>query len=294
MSVEDAIDAGLVFAGTPDDVFDQLKAFYDHVGGFGHLLMMGQGGYISHEDTVDNLTPVLEGGAAAAGGIGVSRGSSSRILCKLCNGGIRFRNTLATTEAVSMMRERQLRSESRTWRWIMAEWTREQIARLPNDQIETLCENAARLGRQEIIVLCDEELSRRKPIRAKDMVSVRDDRRDQYVSEFHFVCPSELGITRNQDGTIWTGTWVVAEEHAERAVRYGAFVSLHPSRAEPSYLQGRVKAWRKSPRQRHYSGLQRTQVEEGIDFLFEPSNSPLPWKGDATGEKGYAWASLAK
>ena len=56
MSVEDAIDAGLSFAGTPDDVFDQLRAFYDHVGGFGHLLMMGQGGYISHDDTVANLT----------------------------------------------------------------------------------------------------------------------------------------------------------------------------------------------------------------------------------------------
>jgi alkanesulfonate monooxygenase SsuD/methylene tetrahydromethanopterin reductase-like flavin-dependent oxidoreductase (luciferase family) len=56
VSVEDAIGAGLVFAGTPDDVWDQLKAFYDHVGGFGHLLMMGQGGHISHEDTVDNLT----------------------------------------------------------------------------------------------------------------------------------------------------------------------------------------------------------------------------------------------
>ncbi|HYM74271.1 MAG TPA: polysaccharide biosynthesis protein, partial [Stellaceae bacterium] len=28
-------------AGTPDDVWQQLKQFYDHVGGFGHLLMMG-------------------------------------------------------------------------------------------------------------------------------------------------------------------------------------------------------------------------------------------------------------
>ena len=46
MTVEDAIDAGLGFAGTPDDVFDQLRAFYDHVGGFGHLLMMGQGGLL--------------------------------------------------------------------------------------------------------------------------------------------------------------------------------------------------------------------------------------------------------
>ena len=56
MSVEDAIDAGLVFAGTPDDVFAQIKAFHAHVGGFSHLLMMGQGGLISHEDTVANLT----------------------------------------------------------------------------------------------------------------------------------------------------------------------------------------------------------------------------------------------
>jgi alkanesulfonate monooxygenase SsuD/methylene tetrahydromethanopterin reductase-like flavin-dependent oxidoreductase (luciferase family) len=56
LSVEDAIEAGLVFAGTPDDVWHQLKDFYDHVGGFGHLLMMGQGGLISHDDTVANLT----------------------------------------------------------------------------------------------------------------------------------------------------------------------------------------------------------------------------------------------
>jgi alkanesulfonate monooxygenase SsuD/methylene tetrahydromethanopterin reductase-like flavin-dependent oxidoreductase (luciferase family) len=56
MTVEDAIDAGLVFAGTPDDVYGQIKDFYGHVGGFGHLLMMGQGGHISHEDTVANLT----------------------------------------------------------------------------------------------------------------------------------------------------------------------------------------------------------------------------------------------
>jgi alkanesulfonate monooxygenase SsuD/methylene tetrahydromethanopterin reductase-like flavin-dependent oxidoreductase (luciferase family) len=56
MTVDDAIDAGLSFAGTPDDVFDQLRAFYEHVGGFGHLLMMGQGGLLSHEETVANLT----------------------------------------------------------------------------------------------------------------------------------------------------------------------------------------------------------------------------------------------
>ena len=56
LGVEDAIEAGLVFAGTPDDVFEQTRDFYNHVGGFGHLLMMGQGGLISHDDTVANLT----------------------------------------------------------------------------------------------------------------------------------------------------------------------------------------------------------------------------------------------
>ena len=79
-------------------------------------------------------------------------------------------------------------------------------------------------------------------------------RNDQYVSEFHFICPSELAVTRNQDGTIWTGTWVVAEEHAERSAKYGSLVSLHSSKAEPSYLQGTVVAWRKSARKQRYSG----------------------------------------
>ena len=55
-SVDEYINAGIAFAGTPDTVYAQIKEFYDHVGGIGHLLMMGQGGHISHEDTVDNLT----------------------------------------------------------------------------------------------------------------------------------------------------------------------------------------------------------------------------------------------
>src|SRR5262249_24562745 len=56
MSVDEAIDAGLSFARTPDDVFAQLRGFYNHVVGCGHLLMMGQGGLLSHEETVANLT----------------------------------------------------------------------------------------------------------------------------------------------------------------------------------------------------------------------------------------------
>ncbi len=44
-----------MFAGTPDQVHAQIKRFYEHVGGFGHLLMIGQSGFLSHEDTVKGI-----------------------------------------------------------------------------------------------------------------------------------------------------------------------------------------------------------------------------------------------
>lgn len=55
-TIEQYIDAGLMFVGTPDDVFGQISRFYADVGGFGNLLMMGQAGTLGHEETVENLT----------------------------------------------------------------------------------------------------------------------------------------------------------------------------------------------------------------------------------------------
>jgi alkanesulfonate monooxygenase SsuD/methylene tetrahydromethanopterin reductase-like flavin-dependent oxidoreductase (luciferase family) len=55
-TIEQYMDAGLMFVGTPDDVFDQLRRFYVDVGGFGNLLMMGQAGSLDRADTADNLT----------------------------------------------------------------------------------------------------------------------------------------------------------------------------------------------------------------------------------------------
>ncbi len=55
-SVDDLIDAGVLFCGTPDEVYQQIIAFCDHCGGMGNLLMMGQAGFLTHEQTVDNLT----------------------------------------------------------------------------------------------------------------------------------------------------------------------------------------------------------------------------------------------
>ncbi len=40
-SVDAAIYSGFIFAGTPDQVYEQIKRHYEYVGGYGHLLIMG-------------------------------------------------------------------------------------------------------------------------------------------------------------------------------------------------------------------------------------------------------------
>lgn len=55
-SVQDLIDAGVLFCGTPDEVYNQIVDFVEHCGGMGNLLMMGHAGAMTHEDTVDHLT----------------------------------------------------------------------------------------------------------------------------------------------------------------------------------------------------------------------------------------------
>jgi alkanesulfonate monooxygenase SsuD/methylene tetrahydromethanopterin reductase-like flavin-dependent oxidoreductase (luciferase family) len=55
-SVQDLIDAGILFCGTPDQVYQQITDFSVSCGGMGNLLSMGHAGFMSHEDTVENLT----------------------------------------------------------------------------------------------------------------------------------------------------------------------------------------------------------------------------------------------
>jgi alkanesulfonate monooxygenase SsuD/methylene tetrahydromethanopterin reductase-like flavin-dependent oxidoreductase (luciferase family) len=54
-SVDGAIKAGFMMAGTPDQVYRQFKRHYDYVGGYGHLLIMGQAGHLDHDDTVAGI-----------------------------------------------------------------------------------------------------------------------------------------------------------------------------------------------------------------------------------------------
>lgn len=43
-----------MFAGTPDQVFEQIKSFYEDVGGFGHLLVQ-MGGSMTHPETMESI-----------------------------------------------------------------------------------------------------------------------------------------------------------------------------------------------------------------------------------------------
>jgi alkanesulfonate monooxygenase SsuD/methylene tetrahydromethanopterin reductase-like flavin-dependent oxidoreductase (luciferase family) len=51
-TVENAIKGGLMMAGTPDQVVKQIRKVFDYVGGFGHILLMGQAGFLDHNETV--------------------------------------------------------------------------------------------------------------------------------------------------------------------------------------------------------------------------------------------------
>jgi hypothetical protein len=59
-SIDDLIAAGILFCGTPDEVCEQIVDFCQYCGGMGNLLMMGHAGFLSHEQTVDNLTVFAE------------------------------------------------------------------------------------------------------------------------------------------------------------------------------------------------------------------------------------------
>lgn len=54
-SIPDLVDANVVFAGTPDQVYRQFCEFNDHVGGVGTFVTMLHGGELSHGDAMDNI-----------------------------------------------------------------------------------------------------------------------------------------------------------------------------------------------------------------------------------------------
>ena len=52
---EKAKAQGILFAGTADSVYKQIMDFYNFVGGFGHLVMIGRSGFMTHEETEKSI-----------------------------------------------------------------------------------------------------------------------------------------------------------------------------------------------------------------------------------------------
>ena len=51
ISAEEAMAMGILFVGNPDSVYRQIMEFYDKVGGFGHLSMIGRSGFMTHAES---------------------------------------------------------------------------------------------------------------------------------------------------------------------------------------------------------------------------------------------------
>ena len=50
IAAEQAMERGILFAGSPDTVYEQIMSFYKAVGGFDHLIMVGRSGFLTHAE----------------------------------------------------------------------------------------------------------------------------------------------------------------------------------------------------------------------------------------------------
>jgi alkanesulfonate monooxygenase SsuD/methylene tetrahydromethanopterin reductase-like flavin-dependent oxidoreductase (luciferase family) len=55
LTPQQAMDRGILFAGSPETVYQQIMDFYNTVGGFGHLVMVGRSGFMTHAETENSI-----------------------------------------------------------------------------------------------------------------------------------------------------------------------------------------------------------------------------------------------
>ena len=55
ITAEQAMAQGILFVGNPDSVYRQVMDFYDRVGGFGHLSLVGRSGYMTHAESEKSI-----------------------------------------------------------------------------------------------------------------------------------------------------------------------------------------------------------------------------------------------
>jgi hypothetical protein len=166
-------------------------------------------------------------------------------------------------------------------------WTPERLKALARNQLEQLRDNAKRLSNPELLATCEAELaSRATPIRTPRIPSSRTSETDVVIG-YHFVCQADRGVEVNDDGTFWSGSWVVSEQNVQNSLKYGAYLALHSSKAELPYRQGNIIDYRKTSRS------MISKNEDGIEFKVQAGSAPYEWIGSGAGEKGYKWRKLS-
>ena len=148
----------------------------------------------------------------------------------------------------------------------------DRLLQMSDSQLRQIIENAQKRGRSDVASTCEEILDQRHPPKMQA---------NQIITEFHFVCRKGMNLSPFEGGFFRSGQWVVAEEHCERAKKYGSIVALHVDKSQSSYFQGLIVDYRRVFNDR----TQRWRVE----FILQPTADSLPWYGDGSGERGYRY-----
>jgi len=169
--------------------------------------------------------------------------------------------------------------------------TPEQISKWSIEEVKRVRDRALKIGAQNIVDLCEHSIAERAAVKKPARPTDPGKRNRQNATELHFVCkPKDKGVTFNNNGTAWSGTWVVARDQAEYITKINGVVCLHLARAEQSYLQGVALDWQPAEREKTYAEDGReVKTKYGVKFLLKLIDTPMTWKGNATGEKGYGY-----
>ena len=173
-------------------------------------------------------------------------------------------------------------------------WTPEKLRLQNRKSLETILKNAVRLGANDLIELCNNELKARGPQKEKRAPRTQAQHSEiDVVTGYHFVCQGDRGVTQIGDDRFWSGSWVVAESNVRNSLKYGAYLALHEAKSDASYRQGQILDHRRSARDMLLQTEEGNRTEEGIEFLVQGTSEPYAWVGAGAGEKGYLWTKVA-
>ena len=162
-------------------------------------------------------------------------------------------------------------------------YTSEKLKALNSKELSQLRQNALTRTVMELVFLCDAEILERTSKNPAQAISKESQKLEGFVTEYHFVCHSNEGVKCNSDGTFFSRSWAVSEQILKRSIKHGTRLYLHSARAEPSYRQGKVVAYK------NVQALGAGKVRDRIEFCIESDDQTGEWFGNATGERGYRW-----